>query len=70
MLFTTVKGLEAHIEDIMGANGSRENAINLTKLLIEQEFFVLEWDGYHSKKKWDSLSDNTFFELWEKILKK
>lgn len=62
---TTIKDFIRDIEDGMGSNGSQENAEALVDLLLEREYFVLEWDGYYSTEKWDNMEDNEFFELWE-----
>ena len=67
MRFTTKKDLIYYIEDLMGSEGSRESAEKLTDFFLINEYFELEWNGYHSTKKWKILGDNEFFECWEMI---
>ena len=68
--FTTIRDLTAYIEDLMGSEGSHEEAIALTTLLLEQDFFELEGDGYHSTKKWLDEDKYNFTELWEEAYQK
>ena len=66
--FTTKKSLIAYIEDLMGEEGSWEGAETLTDYFLENDYFFLKWNGYHSTDKWVNMEDNEFCECWEAIL--
>lgn len=65
--FTTINGLEAYVEELMGSEGSHDEAVKLTQHLIIEGYFELEWDGYYSTKKWKNMEYEAFFDLWSDL---
>ncbi len=68
MEFTTILDLESYIEDSMSSNGSTESAVKMVEILLEREYFILEWDGYYSTKKWDNIEEtDDFMNIWDEV---